>query len=351
MIVDIVIAVAKQGGVENVINETAGYLKEKGWKIRIVQMIWEEYRWVRDGIEFYPLLKGKKGHDLGELIMAYHNFIIENGAPHIVLAAAWPYMSYLAKSVSGLSGKNIKVLSWLHAPVERYQEAGYGGYGALKFADAHLAISNQIAQQITEHLGQEAIVYNIHNPVDFLKCREIYPNKHAHHMLFVGRISPEKRLDTIIRALAQTKSVWMLDIIGDGEETLKSQYINWAENNQVAQQIIWHGWNENPWQLEIQAEVFVMASEYEGFPLAAIEALACGLPVISTPVSGMTDLIIPGKNGYLFPTGDSGALAEILDALDQNIFPSIQKESCKTSVEKYEQKKALEEFEKIISLI
>ena len=52
MTIDIVIAVAERGGVENVINDTALYLKEDGWIVRIVQLVWEGINWTREGILF-----------------------------------------------------------------------------------------------------------------------------------------------------------------------------------------------------------------------------------------------------------------------------------------------------------
>ena len=102
MTIDIVIAVAERGGVENVINDTALYLKEDGWIVRIVQLVWEGINWTREGILFFPLLYGRAGHNLMEFTEAYMNFLHEKGKPDIVLATAWPYMSYVAqKAVYG----------------------------------------------------------------------------------------------------------------------------------------------------------------------------------------------------------------------------------------------------------
>ena len=146
MQIDILIAVAEKGGVENVIKMLVPHLENcRGWKVRVVQLIWEGTRWLDESIQFYPLIYGREGHTSDEFVEAYVSFVKENGAPDAVLATAWPYMCYVAKKALTMTGNtSCKVISWLHGPVERYKAAGYGGYEQLALADAHLAISKTI---------------------------------------------------------------------------------------------------------------------------------------------------------------------------------------------------------------
>ena len=173
--VDILLAVAQRGGVENIINLMIPYLRNnRGWKIRVVQLVWEGNRWTDEDADFHPLLEGRKGHHLEEFVSAYAKFLKENGSPDVVLATAWPYMCYVAKKACNMVGMpDTKVVSWLHAPVERYEAAGFGGYAHLALADAHLAISKLIAGSITSNLP-EAQVLEVKNPVDFTKCNPMY---------------------------------------------------------------------------------------------------------------------------------------------------------------------------------
>ena len=65
-------------------------------------------------------------------------------------------------------------------------------------------------------------------------------------------------------------------------------------------QITFTGWKDNPWDYVQSPAALILASEYEGFSLVCYEALASGIPVISTKVDGVTDIICNGVNGYLY---------------------------------------------------
>ena len=351
MKVDVLIAVAQHGGVENVINMTASYLQKRDYEVRIVQIVFEGYYWIKDEIPFYPLLEGRNGHDLEEFAQAYAKFIQKNGVPEIVLATAWPYMCYVAKKAAYLSNTSLLVISWLHAPVARYQEAGYGGYESLTLADAHFVISNGIFDDIRNHC-KDSIIFSVRNPIDFSKCmsdsgkaNKIRDEKKK--LFYVGRLSEEKCIEVLIKALGQVKEPWELHIVGDGEDAYKESLMRIAKDCLGARigNLRWYGWKENPWKYAVGADAVVLASVYEGFPLVAIEAEANGVPVISTPVNGIVDVIKPGVNGFLYPFHDAGALAEILDAISVGILPQVNPKDCQKSVIGYRMEYALADFE------
>jgi UDP-D-galactose:(glucosyl)LPS alpha-1,6-D-galactosyltransferase len=348
MKLDILIPVAQMGGVENVINMVCPFCESRGWNVRVVQLVWEGYKWTDDK-HFYPLLRGRDGHTLDEFVECYKNFIQENGAPDITLATGWPYACYIAKKASALLGKKWTVISWLHNPLERYEASGYGGYAYLSTADMHFAISSRIADGIRKNI-LDSLVFDVRNPVKMpkfspkLQCEKANPQKRT--MLFVGRIAEQKRLDVIISALARVRKTWKLRIIGTGEKSPYTDGIRrLVEDAGLADDIEWLGWKENPWDFAKNADALVMASEFEGFPLTAIEALARGIPVIATPVSGISELIKPGVNGYLFPQGDDGALAGILKAISEGELPEIQAEECIKTAQIYDEGNALGDFE------
>ena len=112
--------------------------------------------------------------------------------------------------------------------------------------------------------------------------------------------------------------------------------------------ISWQGWKNNPWEDYNDVTALVLASDYEGFSLVAVEALARGIPVISPPVDGISEYIVPGVNGFFYGQGDSGELAMVLDALAGSILPAVVPENCVKSVAMYEKEKVLTEILDII---
>jgi glycosyltransferase involved in cell wall biosynthesis len=74
------------------------------------------------------------------------------------------------------------------------------------------------------------------------------------------------------------------------------------------------------------ADIFVYPSYHEGMPMAVIEAMACGLPIIATRVGGLPDLVYPGQNGLLVPAGQPDQLANAIQQLvvDPEMRSSMQ---------------------------
>jgi glycosyltransferase involved in cell wall biosynthesis len=78
--------------------------------------------------------------------------------------------------------------------------------------------------------------------------------------------------------------------------------------------------------------------------LAAIEGLACGMGVISTPVSGIKEIIEPGKNGYIFEMGNPSSLTSLLNNISAHKQPIPLPEICKSSINEYEYQNACKSF-------
>jgi glycosyltransferase involved in cell wall biosynthesis len=72
------------------------------------------------------------------------------------------------------------------------------------------------------------------------------------------------------------------------------------------------GYVPNAARLIAAADLFVLASEHEGMPVAVMEALALGVPVVATAVGGLREAVVPGENGFLVPPGDAVALADAM---------------------------------------
>lgn len=342
-LVDILVPLSGKGGVENVINIVAKHLNNSGFHVRIVQMVYDNVPWVSPEIEFYPILKNRKVSDIEEFTDLYLEFLKKFGMPEIVIAVPWPFLSYIAKKALLYLGNNMtKIVSWLHGPVETYKKYGTGGVEHLQFADSIFVLTKNNRDIIKKYLP-DARVEIVRNPVDMgnaISGEKYHPE--AKTLLFVGRLSEEKCVDTIIESIAKTKDNWKLIIIGDGEE--KDRLMGITAGLGVLQRVVFKGWLDNPWTLEENITATVLSSSYEGFPLVAIESMACGIPVISTPVDGIRELINPGENGYLFNYKDSDGLAQILDMISEGTLNTLSSEGCIESVSEFKKDKALKDF-------
>lgn len=130
--------------------------------------------------------------------------------------------------------------------------------------------------------------------------------------LAVGRFSRQhKGFDLLIDAFhlfAQKNSEWMLDIVGEGPEEVL--YRRKIAEYQLEKRILIHPFTNNIQTYYSQAQVYVLSSRWEGFGLVLVEAMAHGLPIISSNLP--TSLEIMGDFGLYFPNGNIEELAEKL---------------------------------------
>lgn len=133
----------------------------------------------------------------------------------------------------------------------------------------------------------------------------------------VGRLAPEKALDVLLAAFSRLASRfprWKVVLVGEGPE--RAALAELARSLGIAERVIFAGWLPEPGQELAKADLFVMSSRYEGFPNALLEAMACGLPVISTDCLGSREIITPDVDGLLVPidsvSGLERAMAELM---------------------------------------
>ena len=163
-------------------------------------------------------------------------------------------------------------------------------------------------------------------------------------ILFVGRIEPLKGLDTLIRAMSCLKlnhpdhpnhPVHLAIIGGEPDASSQQMSAEMARLQQLCdelaldQTVIFlgkRGQDTLPYYYSA-AEVLVMPSHYESFGMVALEAMACGTPVIASEVGGLGFLVQNGKTGYTIPNGDPGVLYDKLSILleDANLREAMGK--------------------------
>jgi GalNAc-alpha-(1->4)-GalNAc-alpha-(1->3)-diNAcBac-PP-undecaprenol alpha-1,4-N-acetyl-D-galactosaminyltransferase len=135
----------------------------------------------------------------------------------------------------------------------------------------------------------------------------------------MGRLSPEKGFDNLLAAfhqIADNHPNWQLLVLGEGE--LRSELEALRDRLGLSSQVIFPGAISNPFLILQRAKFFVSSSRSEAFPMSQGEALACGLPVISTDCGGPSEIIRDGIDGMLVPNHNVKALATAMAHLMSN---------------------------------
>ncbi len=127
----------------------------------------------------------------------------------------------------------------------------------------------------------------------------------------VGRITAIKNhrlfLDVAMRVLGKRGDVVFV-AVGDGEDRPACE--SYAAELGIRDNVVFAGWHEKVEIVYADTDITILTSDNEGTPVCLIESLASGVPVVSTNVGGVCDVVTDGVDGFLAPPGDADALAE-----------------------------------------
>ncbi len=202
-------------------------------------------------------------------------------------------------------------------------------YRLLKQSSAWVAISDDIRKEL-EECGLSHLTHSISNAIDVTRFHPVTEkekfelrtklNLPLNKTIIIshGRITEQKRLDLLIEAIGRVKENYLdLYVVLPGNiqfeekgifENLQEQITNLGLSD-----LIHFPGRSNFVQEYLQAsDIYIISSKFEGMSNALLEAMACGLPVISTAVSGATDIIRDGQNGFIVPIGDADVIADAL---------------------------------------
>lgn len=191
------------------------------------------------------------------------------------------------------------------------------------FADRIVAISDGVREYLVRerNIPREKIV-TIHNPVDIGRIQKLSQeqvddpwlrDKDKPVVLWVGRIAAVKGLEYLIGAFGRVlrEIDARLIIVGEGSE--ESTIRDLTRQKGLEEHVRFAGFQSNPYRYMSRSSVFAFPSLSEGFGMVLVEAMACGLPAVSTDcVAGPNEILENGRCGILVPVGDEGALAQAI---------------------------------------
>lgn len=189
---------------------------------------------------------------------------------------------------------------------------------AIDRSDGVTAVSSFLADKTREVFGTRReirVIPNFYSPAEFnprvRKCPCITPKKRARErfIIHMSNFRPLKRIpDTlqVFRGIASQIPARLL-LVGDGPEIYAAKEL--VREYGLEGKVLFLGLVEHVGPLLAVSDLLLQVSEYESFGLASLEALACGVPVIATSGSGLSEVVCEGKNGHLSAPGDVGKMA------------------------------------------
>jgi glycosyltransferase involved in cell wall biosynthesis len=129
-------------------------------------------------------------------------------------------------------------------------------------------------------------------------------------IITVGRHVEQKDHHTLLRAFAEVRRRTAVRLVLLGQGPLRPELEGLAAELGIQDSVLFAGWQSNPFAWLARSDLFVLSSRFEGFGNVLVEAMACGLPVVSTDCcSGPREILRDGEDGLLVPVGDVDALA------------------------------------------
>ena len=187
------------------------------------------------------------------------------------------------------------------------------------------------AMALSFRVGSESRIQTIHNGVGDVGI-QAHPEESPACIVMVARFVIQKDQMSLLRALAEVQGEWRLRLIGDGPTYERI----WKKVGELglSSRVELLGERSDVPQLLADASIFALITHMEGLPLAILEAMRAGLPVVASDVGGVRETIDDGLTGFLIPHGN----AEILRARLQTLIgdSALRRRMGKVGREKYE---------------
>lgn len=176
--------------------------------------------------------------------------------------------------------------------------------------DRRLALARDVA-------GEEKLA-TVHNGVkDVAAHLGADPGGEPPVIASVARFEPQKDHPTLLRALASLGDrPWKLRLVGDGPRLEEMRGL--ARELGIGDRVEFLGARDDVAEILAGAQLYVLASRWEGFPRTILEAMRAGLPVVASDVGGVSEAVADGRSGTVVPAGDGEALTDALARLLQD---------------------------------
>lgn len=283
---------------------------------------------------------------------------------HVHYAIPHASAAYFAREILRKKGKDIPYITTLHGtditlvgkdptynPVVTF---------SINQSDAITAVSHNLKEETYKYFPIEKDIQVIHNFVDTQRFQQTDKN-HFKKMLapngerilaHVSNFRKVKRVEDVVRMFEKVRKQLpsKLLMIGDGPERQNAEEI--CRTLSICNDIRFLGKQEQMDEILSITDLFVLPSQYESFGLSALEAMACGVPVISTNVGGLPEINKQGVTGFLSNVGDVEDMAtHALEILKEDTTLLRFKEAALAQARRFEKKDIIPQYEKLYETV
>ena len=367
------------GGAERVVSQLVAFLESKGLDVFLVLMSDSCAYPVKTKIPPFFLENSKATENnvlkllkIPLLAYKYHIFLKKNRINKSISFLTRP--GFISVFTKCFDRKRKLIISERANPSNQY---GYFNLQSLintflikklyPFADLIITNSKGNAEDLISNFNlPKAKIITIYNPINIETIHTVEPrrdffDKRFFNLISMGRLDEGKNHQLLIRSVEKLKSREVrLYIFGDGERKYELQKL--IEILGLEDIVFLMGFDSNPYQYLKTADLFVFASNHEGFPNALLEAMACNLPIVTTNCPSGPNEILEAEIGYdyqeklltkygiLVPRNSEKQMIEAIVCMMENkAYYENCKASMATRILDFEKEKILEEFYNVLS--
>jgi glycosyltransferase involved in cell wall biosynthesis len=349
------------GGAERVLRYIARYYQRERFSLEICVLYktGKENELIPPDVPVHFLRAESAGWYGGALIRLV--LLIKRLKPSLLFSVL--FKSNVIAAVAGWA-TGIPVVMSEHGPTHVYiKDYTYPRLARMIMKRAYTAARNLV---VVSQAGRESIIslfpqcrdriVVVHNGVDIddiqSKTAQGKPAISVPYLVSCGRLSQEKNYSLLIEAVAALKRTYSLDyqlcIVGEGNERNSLSVLA----RRLGVELLLPGFLDNPYPVMAGAKVFVLTSRYESFPMVALEAMACGTPVVAVDCpGGIREVLRDGENCLISASFAPEDIAKALRSVltDGSLASRLKSAATEDVKQRFTVQKMVDKYEDILS--
>lgn len=322
--------------IRNLKNRVSNHLSYRRWKERITETIIEsgylevigepvDEKWIKS--EKLQETVKQQNIELKDLVVSYSKKVKTKFGWYYDISYKQNYLGLIAeKNVRLINSQKliytekikakieVKLNSKIYSSIffEKQEEALVKNYNVFETIYTTKAVFYKTTEGLYINV-EDAEVIEYFGKFDLSGNFVLYPQKENYNIITMGRLSPEKRQEDLIKAFSisvKRNENLRLFILGDGP--MRKSLLELVQNLALMDKVFLFGHEENPFEILKKCQLFVLTSAYEGQPMVLLEAMAVGVPVAATKIPATKYVLEDGKKGLLADDNSIEGIAQLI---------------------------------------